>query len=193
MTIQQQAYSGVADQQRVAALVTQFAADHMHVVDLPYRFSSWAFDEPGNAQLWADEQGNVLGWVVMQTPFWALDYACHPAHVETLLPDMLVWADQRAREILDTPYGRPIWFANVFTTQTNQMRILEEAGFASQADVGEYSWTKVLMRQTENIIGDESSELPEGFVIRPTYHWEQRQPNPIQAHRLVAPVCALAM
>ena len=61
MTIQQQAYNGVADQQRMAALVTQFAADHMHVVDLPYRFSSWAFDEPG----WNWNETEVGFWILI--------------------------------------------------------------------------------------------------------------------------------
>ena len=40
------------DKARMAALVALQAADHLHTVDLPYRLSSWAFDEPENVALW---------------------------------------------------------------------------------------------------------------------------------------------
>jgi hypothetical protein len=42
---------------------------------------------------------------------------------------------------------------------------LEEAGFASQADVGENSWTKVLMK-LENQSAMEKPVLPDGFIVR---------------------------
>jgi hypothetical protein len=86
---------------------------HLHVLDLPYRFSSWAFDTPENVGLWSDDRGRLLGWAVMQTPFWAVDWALHPDAPGSLLGEILAWSDRRARETRDTPSGRPMWFLNV--------------------------------------------------------------------------------
>lgn len=166
MKITQQAFSGAADLQPMMALGYAFAADNLHTVDQPYRFSSWAWDDPANAQLWVDGQGEVVAWVVMQTPFWAIDYACHPAVAAEVHPQLLAWADQRARQLVGSDFGRPMWFVNVFADQQERIRDLAAAGFASQADVGENSWTKVLMHQSTPTI-DSSHLALDRFVIRP--------------------------
>ncbi len=159
-------FSGAADLQAMSALANQFSDDNLHVADLPYRFSSWAMDEPDNVGLWVDEKGALVGWVVMQTPFWTIDYVCHPEAEPTLHSQILAWVDERAQQIVDTASGRPVWFINVFTTQQARMGQLEAAGFASQADVGENSWTKVLMKRPGEKPVDDYA-LPAGFTIRP--------------------------
>ena len=136
-------------------------------VDQPYRFSSWALDDPANAQLWVDEQGRVVAWVVLQTPSWSIDYACHPAVLDEVHPQLLAWADQRARQLVGSDLGRPMWFVNVFTRSTGAASgFLKAAGFASQADVGENSWSKVLMQQAVLTVEPSPVGL-DGFVIRP--------------------------
>jgi ribosomal protein S18 acetylase RimI-like enzyme len=160
----QRAYQGDADQAAMAALVAAHPEDNLHVVDLPYRFCSWAFDDPANVGLWVDEAGQLLAWAVMQTPFWSIDYACAPG--AGALTAILAWADQRAHEALGTPYSRPAWFANIFKDQPDRQRELERAGLASQADVGENSWSKVFMvRPGSGPLAE--APLPPGFAIRP--------------------------
>ncbi|MEZ4616808.1 MAG: hypothetical protein R2867_15070 [Caldilineaceae bacterium] len=166
MKITQRAFSGTTDLQQMAALASAFPADNLHVVDQPYRFSSWALDDPQNAQLWVDETGNVVAWVVMQTPFWSIDYACHPAVSEELHPQILAWADQRAQQLVGDDFGRPMWFINVFVEQERRIRDLETAGFYSVAEIGENAWTKVLLQQSALTV-EPNSLLPEGFLIRP--------------------------
>lgn len=166
MKIKQRAFSGPADLPQMAALGYAFPTDNLHVVDQPYRFSSWALNEPENTQLWVDEQDRVVVWVVMQTPFWSIDYACHPAVLDEVHPQLLAWADQRARQLVGSDFGRPMWFVNVFTDQPVRIRDLEAAGFYSVADVGENSWTKVLMQQSALTV-ESGHTLPAGFVIRP--------------------------
>ena len=58
MKTRQVPYSGRSAQQSLAALAQAFPADHLHVTDLPYRFSSWALDDPANVALWEDEAGS---------------------------------------------------------------------------------------------------------------------------------------
>ncbi len=108
----------------------------------------------------------MVAWVVMQTPFWSIDYACHPSVSDEVHPQLLAWADQRARQIVGSDFGHPIWFVNVFVEQERRMRDLEAAGFYSVADVGENPWTKVLMQQSTLTVAS-TQTLPAGFAIRP--------------------------
>jgi ribosomal protein S18 acetylase RimI-like enzyme len=159
-------FSGEVDLQAMAALVHEFPADNLHTVDLPYRFSSWAFDYPENIRLWRNTTGQLLAWAVMQTPFWAIDYAYRPDSDRNLHRQLLAWVDDRAREIVDTPSGRPAWFVTVFTDQADRIRDLEEAGFASQANVGENSWSKLFMQHATQLPVEDPAP-PIGFTIRP--------------------------
>ena len=166
MKLIQRPYQGAHDQQHMLALVNADQQANFHLIDLPYRFSSWAFDNPDNIGLWEDEQGALVGWAVLQTPFWAIDYACHPQLGAEAHPQLLAWADQRARQLVGSPFGRPIWFINVFAHQNKRIADLEAAGFASQAHVAENPWSKVLLQQTVPLT-DAQHELPAGFVLRP--------------------------
>jgi ribosomal protein S18 acetylase RimI-like enzyme len=165
MSITQRAFSGKPDVQAMITLPAAFPADNLHIVDLPYRFSSWALDDPGNVGLWTNAEGHLLAWAVMQTPFWTVDVVCHP-HASHVLPDILAWVDARARQMLESETGLPCWFVMTFAGQTSRIRALKEAGFASQADVGEDSWSKVLMRRPAQAPVTAYS-LPEDFTIRP--------------------------
>lgn len=154
-----------ADKQAMIALARAFPSDNLHVVDLPYRLCSWALDDSDNVGLWASG-GQLLAWAVMQTPWWALDYVCHPRAGQGLHVQLLAWADQRARQMLDTPSGRPCWFVNAFAGQTDRLCDLEGAGFASQANVGEDSWSKVLLQHSTPTPATDYG-LPAGFSVRP--------------------------
>jgi len=166
INIRRRAFGGETDVQAMMALSRAFSADNLHVVDLPYRLSSWALDDPGNIVLWVDAGGQLVAWAVMQTPFWTVDYACHPTGGSDLNRQVLDWADQRARQALHTASGRPCWFVTPFATQTERIRDLERAGFACQSDVGEDSWSKVLM-QRRALMPVAERTLPGGFAIRP--------------------------
>ncbi len=155
-----------ADKRAMAALIYDFPAGNVHVVDLPYRFSSWAFDYPDNIGLWVNAEGQLLAWAVMQTPFWTADYAIRPDAERNLHRQVLAWVDSRARGVLDSPGGRPTWYVNVFAGQRERIRDLEEVGFVCQANVGDDSWSKVLMmRMAQTPVGDYSP--PAGFAARP--------------------------
>lgn len=166
MQTHQRPFRGSADIQEMIALAQAFPDDSLHVVDLPYRFSSWAFDFPENVGLWIDARGELVGWAVLQPPFWTIDYAFHRDAGASIHRQILGWADERAHQILDTAAGRPCWFVMVLEKQTDRRRDLEAAGFTCQSDVGENSWSKVLMLHGDGapIL---SCALPEGFVVRP--------------------------
>ena len=51
MAITQCTFSAEQDKYLMSALARQCSENNLHVVDLPYRFSSWAFDNPENISL----------------------------------------------------------------------------------------------------------------------------------------------
>ena len=165
MEIFQREFGGNTDLASMAELVRKFPAENLHVVDLAYRFSSWSFAYPENISLWTDESGKILAWAVLQVPFWTIDYAYHPEFRDPLHLHILKWADEQARKIVDTPSGHPAWYVSVPTMQTVRIYDLEQTGFESQENVGENSWSQVLMEHSLEIPAQ--APLPEGFQIRP--------------------------
>ena len=121
--------------------------ENLHVVDLPYRLCSWALDDPSNVAVWADTRGRLAAWAVLQAPFWTIDVAIRPEAEDDLFPRVLDWIDARARSAKGTPHERPSWYFDVFADQAGRLRCLEAAGYACQADVGEDSWSRVLLRR----------------------------------------------
>lgn len=150
------------DKQLMIDLAGQFQENHLHVVDLPYRLSSWALDDVENVRLWFDGE-NLVAWAVLQSPFWAMDYVCHPEYHASLHKEILAWADGRAQAVIGTPYERSAWFVNVFSGQESRKKDLEALGFACQSDVGEDSWSKVFMKLSPE---QKLYEPPAGFTVR---------------------------
>lgn len=179
----QREFCGQADRQAMLALARVSPGDNVHVVDLPYRLSSWALDTPGNIGMWIDTRGQLLAWAVLQTPFWTVDYVCHPQAGPDLHRQVLAWADHRARQVLDSPVGRPCWFVMVFADQAERICDLEESGFRSQANVGQESWSQVLMHcSLQNPVA--GTTLPAGMVIRPSAG-EEEVAAYVQLHRAI--------
>lgn len=147
-------------------LVNSFPSETLHIIDLPYRLCSWALDDPENVALWFNEKRELVAWAVLQTPFWEIDYFCHPDAERNLYSEILAWAERRAKATMNTLYGHPSWFINVFSEQANCIRDLENAGFISQADAGDDLLSKVLMRRTDQA-PVKIYQPPEGFVVRP--------------------------
>jgi hypothetical protein len=171
MEIRQRAFSDENDFRAMEALARVTRTGNLHGTDLPYRFSSWPQDDPENIRLWSDGNGRLVAWEMLEIAHEALDLACLPEMESELLPQILDWADQRSHQHpeiipLGTPEDGKCWFVNVFSDQSARIRTLEAAGFASQADVGKYSWSKVFMKRPADLpIKD--YRIPEGFVIRP--------------------------
>ena len=149
----------------MTSLASTCPGSHPHVVDLPYRLSSWALDDPRNAHLWTDAAGHLAAWAAVQTPFWEIDCVCRPDLEASLHRASLAWALERAREALKEGSGHAEWYLTVFSEDADRRRDLEAMGFANQADQGEDSWSKVLFRQSASSTVSQQS-LPPGFSIR---------------------------
>jgi ribosomal protein S18 acetylase RimI-like enzyme len=141
-------------------------ADHMHVVDLPYRLSSWGLDDSANSRLWFLPSGQLAGWAVLHLPFWTLDFTCDPALDDLLLPEMLTWAEGRTLELRCEPINRECWFINIFADQAQRLALLTAAGWVDQSDLGEDSWSKVWLCRSADLPVREY-RIPAGFTIRP--------------------------
>ena len=184
MTITQRTYSTEQDKYLMSALARQCSENNLHVVDLPYRFGSWAFDNPENINLWFDENQQLVAWAVLQSPFWTIDYVCHPEQESHLHREILSWANQRAQIAHNTPYARPAWFVMVFSGQNNRIRDLENAGFKCQSDVGEDSWSKVLMRRSSQTPVKVYKPRSADFTVR-SLAGEKEVQNYVELHQSV--------
>ncbi len=88
------------------ALAWQTFAHNLHVVDLPYRLSSWGLDDPQNTCLWFDAGETLAAWAVLQAPFWQVDIVCLPELESVLFPRILDWVETRARQLPGSPFYR---------------------------------------------------------------------------------------
>ena len=183
MKLLRRAIQGETDLRQMSVLVHDFPDDNTHLVDLPYRFSSWALDDPSNVALWFDGSGQLRAWAVLQTPFWAVDYAYHPLEGGILFTEILAWADLRAREAGTGTYGRPMWFYNVFRDQLERIQALEEAGFANLESSEQDPWSKVLLVNSLTS-PTPHSYLPDHFVLRPLAG-EDEVGGYVDLHRMV--------
>ncbi len=165
MKIRPRLFSGAADLAAMLALASASPDENLHIVDLPYRFCSWALEDPSNVGLWADGRGRLAGWAILQTPFWSVDIAVLPDAEPLLLPLVFEWAEARARAAAGTPYGHPSWYVHVFADQKERLQRLAAAGYACQADVGDDSWSRVLLRRAGP--APRPAPVPGGFAIRP--------------------------
>ena len=161
----QLSFDGSTAQQQILGLVQESPRVHVHVVDLPYRLSSWAWSAPAQTRQWVTPEGDLHAWACLQTPFWSLDLAVHPDAPPALTGEILSWADARAHEVLSTEYGRPMWFAFAFSDQDELIAAFEAAGYESQAE-GAEAWSMVLMRHAP-APPRPPAELPPGFTLRP--------------------------
>lgn len=165
MQVTRRQFRNDSDTAQMVALVALQPEDHLHTVDLPYRLSSWAFDAPENVALWETEAGTLMGWSVLQSPFWAIDIAAHPDAPSSLYGEMLTWADQRARAIIGTGHGRSAWFISVLERQHRLRTMLEAQGFADQSTAGEDAWSKYLFRRDAQQPARQT--VPKSIAIRP--------------------------
>lgn len=154
-----------ADRAQMLALARAHPVGHVHVIDLPYRLCSWAFDNPANVGLWAEADGRLMAWAVLQPPFWTIDYAIHPAAPPDAFATLLAWVNRTAPALVDTPTGRPCWFVAVGEGQDARRRALEQAGFISQ-DEGEDAWSQVTLALDAEVALP-PCPVKAGFQLRP--------------------------
>ncbi|GAA5527185.1 GNAT family N-acetyltransferase [Herpetosiphon gulosus] len=161
----QRAFRPDHDQQAMLALASANPDQHLRSIDLPYRLSSWALDDPANLAIWQTETGQIVGWAALQVPFWMIDLVWHPAALPSLYRAMLEWADQRAQSLIGTHQARPAWFVSVFEQQHRLRQLLAAQGFADQSAVEQDPWSKYVFRRGNQ--APSPTTLPAGISIRP--------------------------
>ena len=162
----QRPYRGDADKILMLETAHHAGPTATHVVDLPYRLSSWSLDDPENVGLWEDETGKLAAWATFQFPMWFVDVAFDVRYDSPeLQSQVLAWVDEKAAGWAVTSKARPCWFINVYSSQSGFIARLEQAGFRSQENVPGNPWSKVALELARPLL--DPGPLPEGFSIRP--------------------------
>jgi mycothiol synthase len=169
--------AGEADLRRVAQLVRAFPDEQLHVVDLPYRLTSWALESDRNARLWQDAAGGLLAFAIIQLPWQTLDYFVHPeARDMGIETAMMIWVAERMQE-LAAERGSPITlYVHFHESHGDRIGLLAQYGFRLA------SWSVLHMaRPLADVIPE--PKLPDGFVMRGLNGEREVEPY-VRLHRL---------
>lgn len=159
MSTKQISLTNTAVLQRIADFIYTYPADNPHVLDLPYRLSSWSLEYPENVGLWEDENGRLLAVAIVQEPFLALDYALHPT-AAALEPQVVQWGLDRAPGVA-ARQGRTfplyVWAK---AEQTERIALFKSLGLQLDDD-----WQKIHLHQSLDRKIEEPI-VPNGFTVR---------------------------
>lgn len=154
-------FTGAADIERMIELAQTFPDRCLRAVDLPYRLASWALDNPRNASLWEDEAGHLLGFAVIQLPWHSLDTCAHPAACDAGVEElMLVWATERAQEIVDQTNRMLTLYVDVLEHDIDRLALIAAHGFAP-----DHPSMIRMACSLDRLLP--APLLPEGFALRP--------------------------
>lgn len=156
-------FSGWADCLEMMRLVEKNPAGSVHILDMPYRLSSTALEDPRSVGLWQDEAGGLVGFAVLQWPWQTLDYALAPdGDDRDLEQQILDWAIERFPQTSKNylSYEHPLLFVEVAQGYAAKGSFLEKNRFQKHA------W------QTTHFVKSLAGDLPEpalppGFTLRP--------------------------
>lgn len=154
----QRPYAGPADWGRMADLADAHPGQHLHVIDLPYRLTSWSLDDRRNACLWEDENGAVRGWAALQIPWATMDIGQHPAAVGLEI-DMLHWGVARAQSWANEHKRELTLCQGVLEQQLEARAWLTANGFAPT------DWQTLHLTRPLAEDGP-APHLPTGFTLR---------------------------
>jgi ribosomal protein S18 acetylase RimI-like enzyme len=170
MTYTSRPYAGWNDIPRVLHFASRYAAqagwlESEHVIDLPYRLSSWALDNPANVQLWqeaGEAGGEVVAYTALQQPWLSVDYLIRPGAERELAPQILAWAVERAQAMADQSRANGLLFAwaNADASELERVRFYQAYGFTRS------DWVKLRLK----CVLDTPMSMPvapEGFRVRP--------------------------
>ncbi|MBA3530764.1 MAG: GNAT family N-acetyltransferase [Ardenticatenales bacterium] len=130
MQFTQRGYRGPDDLARISELVRAYPQDNPHVVDLPYRLASWSLDTPENTALWEDESGQLMGFAIVQKPWFSLDYLVHPAARPLGLElEILAWGKAHGQAIADEQGRKYPLYIGVREDRPERAAMLEAEGF----------------------------------------------------------------
>lgn len=160
MTITQRIYKDISDLAHMVALVYAHPDQFLHVVDLPYRLSSWSLDEAQNGCLWENERGDLVAWAVIQFPWLELDYIVQPAFPE-LESEVFAWAAKRAQAIaVETAEPFTLYIA-LRADRVRQPGLLENNSFTQAEDARMVYLSRSLDQPLT------PTALLNGFTVRP--------------------------
>jgi mycothiol synthase len=161
MSITRRPFHGETDIIPIIDLVSTLPLSARHVIDLPWRLSTPAVYEAGNAVLWEDVEGHAVGFAVWQYYWAVLDFFILPGpHQQEVEADLFSWADGRFR-VLDQERGRtlPYWVA-FRDDDGGRRRLVHDHGFHFE----EHDYYVLLQHRLRDL--PRTPVLPDGLTLR---------------------------
>ncbi|HEX5441242.1 MAG TPA: N-acetyltransferase, partial [Ktedonobacterales bacterium] len=178
MAIIRQRFRGVADMPRILDLVRAMPLSCRHVIDLPWRLSSPAIHDGGDAVYWENSAGQVVGFAAWQYYWATLDFFILPsAEAQAVETALFAWADARFCE-RDEERGQPLPYSVEYRDDDHErLRLVESHGFLLDDDDDDY----VLLEHPLTPLASVPA-LPSSFTLRPL-NGEQETAAYAELHR----------
>ncbi|MBN9391840.1 MAG: GNAT family N-acetyltransferase [Chloroflexi bacterium] len=125
-------FKGWVDCLAMQRLVEENPSTSVHVLDLPYRLSGPALDDPRSVGLWQNEVGELIAFAVIQWPWQTLDYAYSTIYAGSSLErQILNWAIEIFPKISKDylSYEHPLLFIDVPQNDAAKVDLLSRNGF----------------------------------------------------------------
>ena len=143
---------------RIAEFFYANPSGFSHLVDLPYRLSSWSLDNPDNLHVW-ETKSEIQAVAIVQMPWVALDYVYQPS-AEHLVPEIFEWGVQRAAAIAGETGEDFTLVIRISPERAAHIRHAEVHGFELDDE-----WTIIhLSRELDALLP--VPDLPAGFSFR---------------------------
>ena len=138
---------------------------HIHLVDMPYRFTSIWEEDGCPFSIW-EEGDDIAGWAVFQTAWWNLDLHIPPKIQNSQLErEMIEWGVAQMRAYSNRS-GDSFWGSvEIFASDPHASRfreILFSLGFK------QFEWSTIrFARELSAASLPSAPKLPDGYTIRP--------------------------
>jgi mycothiol synthase len=162
-------YAGESDVPLIAELINAAPSTGRHLIDFPWRLSSFPPASMPNAGLWLSDD-RLVGFAAWQIWWAVLDFYIRPGHAEREVEKALFdWAGRRFRE-LDQERGQPLpYWVEAREDDVERLAMLARHGYTLDTD---YTYIMLSRSLTEPVPLGES---PAGFTIRPFAGMEETE------------------
>ena len=155
--------------ERIADFFYAHPSGFSHLIDLPYRLSSWSLDNPENIHVW-ESGGQIQAIGIIQMPWSSLDYVYQPA-AEDMVPAIVDWAIQRSTAIAQEKGGDFTLCVRISPARAAHISLVEDRAYQLNDE-----WTIVHLSRTLTATLS-VPDLPDGFSFRAL-----RGPSEVEAY-----------
>lgn len=144
---------------------------HIHIVDMPYRFTSIWQDHDCEIGIW-EKASQVVAWAIFQPAWWNLDFAVHPSlRGSEIEQEIFLWGKEQMLKYSKRTGEEFSGSVEIFEDTPNALQTikhLEAVGFTP------FNWS-IVRFELDLVQEIPQVQLPSGYKIRPLHGMSEVQ------------------